>query len=98
MSRKHGATSLSCSNRKPEPDEPWRYASLGCGSVALDRQRTLLHDKLRVRYSGPGTVSPRSDWAAVVARPPEQGDVVAAADRDAYRSLIRELYPEEVEG
>jgi hypothetical protein len=46
----------------------------------------------------PGTVSPRSDWAAVVARPPEQGDVVAAADRDAYRSLIRELYPEEVEG
>jgi hypothetical protein len=46
----------------------------------------------------PGTVSPRSDWAAVVARAPEQGDVVAAADRDAYRSLIRELYPEEVEG
>ena len=45
-----------------------------------------------------GTVSPRSGWPAVISRAPEQGDVIAAADRDAYRSLIQELYPEEVEG
>jgi hypothetical protein len=43
------------------------------------------------------TVRPLSDWQAVISRPQGHGDTVDADARDAYRAVVRELYPEEVE-
>jgi len=42
-------------------------------------------------------VTPLSDWAAVIARPQGHGKPVDADRRDAYRAVVRDLYPEEVE-
>jgi len=43
------------------------------------------------------SVTPLSDWAAVISRPRGHGDVVDAEARDAYRAVVRDLYPEEVD-
>ena len=43
------------------------------------------------------SVTPLSDWQAIITRPEGHGDTVDAATRDAYRAVVRELYPEEVE-
>ncbi|WP_228841855.1 hypothetical protein [Haloarcula sp. CBA1127] len=43
------------------------------------------------------SVRPLSDWAAVISRPEGHGDTVDADARDAYRAVVRDLYPEEVE-
>jgi len=43
------------------------------------------------------TLRPLSDWQAVISRPEGHGDLVDADARDAYRAVVRDLYPEEVE-
>ncbi|EMA17166.1 hypothetical protein [Haloarcula amylolytica] len=43
------------------------------------------------------TVRPLSDWKAVISRPEGHGNTVDADARDAYRAVIRDLYPEEAE-
>ncbi|WP_336359028.1 hypothetical protein [Haloarcula sp. CGMCC 1.6347] len=43
------------------------------------------------------SVTPLSDWAAVISRPEGHGDIIDAEARDAYRAVVRDLYPEEVE-
>ncbi|WP_236035767.1 hypothetical protein [Haloarcula rubra] len=38
------------------------------------------------------SITPREDWASIITRPAGAGDEVDAERRDAYRSLIRDLY------
>lgn len=40
-------------------------------------------------------VTPTEDWPSVIGRPQDYGTTVAPEQRDAYRSLVRDLYQED---
>jgi len=42
--------------------------------------------------TGPNSIIPRDDWASVLVDPGADVGTVSAERRDAYRSLIRDLY------
>jgi len=74
----------------PHRDEP----AIETLFVTADGGRAVVFESKAVQI-GDG-IEPREDWASVLVDPPAEVSTVDAERRDAYRSLIQDLYPNEV--